>query len=73
MVPKRQLKHLVLKTLKTLVLFTITVLTLFLNLVIDLICEKYEGVHHSLDGSGMKVLDFFVKKRTDHFNNQINT
>ena len=39
----------------------------------DLIQKKYEDVHHSLEDNGLKVLDFCVKKRTDHYNNLINT
>ena len=39
----------------------------------DLIQKKYEDVHHSLEDNGLKILDFCVKKRTDHYNNLINT
>ena len=35
--------------------------------------EKYEKAHHSNDATGIKTLDFFVKKKTDHYNNLINT
>ena len=39
----------------------------------ELISEKYEEMHRSLDGMGIKTLDFYVKKKTDHYNNLINT
>lgn len=40
---------------------------------LEQISEKYEEVHRSQDGVGIKTLDFFVKKKTDHYNNLINT
>ena len=44
-----------------------------LDCCLELISEKYEEVHRSQDGLGIKTLDFFVKKKTDHYNNLINT
>ena len=46
------------------------ILNVFLS---ELIREKYEEMHRSLDGMGIKTLDFYIKKKTDHYNNLINT
>ena len=40
--------------------------------VLDLIVEKYTDVHHTIGRDGLKVLDFFMKKKTDQINNKIN-
>ena len=39
----------------------------------ELLMEKYAEVHHSRDGTGIKTLDYCIKKKTDHYNNAINT
>ena len=40
--------------------------------VLDLIVEKYTDVHHTIGRDGLKVLDFFMKKKTDQINNKTN-
>ena len=40
--------------------------------VIDLVIEKYTDIHHTIGRDGLKVLDFFMKKKTDQINNKIN-
>lgn len=42
-------------------------------LSLDLLCEKYESAHRSKDPSAIKSLDYFMKKKTDQFNNSINS
>ena len=37
------------------------------------LCGKYEEAHHHADPTLIKSLDYFMKKKTDHFNNAINT
>ena len=44
----------------------------FFILLLALLNDKYEAAHRSVDGVGIKALDYFVKKKTDHFNNLIN-
>ena len=39
----------------------------------EVFTEKYESFHRSKDQTGIKTLDYFVKKQTDHYNNFINT
>ena len=34
--------------------------------------EKYEEAHRSSDSTGIKSLDYFFKKKTDHYQNLIN-
>ena len=34
---------------------------------------KYESAHRSNTSNGIKAMDYFMKKKTDHFNNAINT
>ena len=41
-------------------------------LFLELIVEKYTDVHHTIGRDGLKVLDFFMKKKTDQINNKIN-
>ena len=40
---------------------------------LDLVREKFEAAHRSSDPTAIKTLDYFMKKKTDHFNNSINT
>ena len=37
------------------------------------ILTKYEEAHRRRDGTGVKILDFYIKKKTDHYNNVMNT
>ncbi len=39
----------------------------------ELFSQKYEALHRSKDQTGVKTLDYFIKKQTDHYNNSINT
>ena len=50
-------------------LFILYVFLIFL----ELISKKYEMAHRSTDPNAMKMLDYFMKKKTDHYNNSINT
>jgi hypothetical protein len=46
--------------------------SLSLSPLLELLCEKYEYAHRSLDSSAIKSLDYFMKKKTDQFNNSMN-
>ena len=50
-----------------------SIVILYYVLTVELIVEKYKEIHRSQDGLGIKTLDFYVKKKTDHYNNLINT
>jgi DNA-directed RNA polymerase I subunit RPA1 len=39
----------------------------------DHIRDKYEEVHRNLEDNGLKILDYFMKKKTDQVNNRINS
>ena len=51
----------------------VSCLSVGLMVISEHIVEKYEEAHRSQDGMGIKTLDFYVKKKTDHYNNLINT
>ncbi len=45
----------------------------YVNVCLELISKKYEMAHRSTDPNAIKMLDYFMKKKTDHYNNSINT
>lgn len=45
---------------------------LFLVIFRSDLIDRFQAAHHNTDGSGMKELDQCVKKKTDHFQDEIN-